>query len=123
MKRGTRLQRRKRLRRRSKRGSGTSAKTAISATAKPATCCAICGRAAWEEHHRLAKSLGGKDEPGNKVPVCRRCHVAYEAVMHQAASVSILRRGPVMENCRRLPRRLRPMLPPILLEELEKEER
>lgn len=84
--------------------------------------CTICHNPARENHHRLAKSLGGGDEPENLISVCRKCHVKYENVMGQAPSVSILRRGPVMENAWRLPMRLRPMLPAVLLEELEKEE-
>ena len=37
--------------------------------------CRVCwNHRAFDAHHLLARSLGGKDELGNLIPVCRRCH-------------------------------------------------
>jgi len=36
--------------------------------------CTMCGRPAEEVHHKVPRSKGGKNEPGNLVVLCRECH-------------------------------------------------
>lgn len=36
--------------------------------------CVLCGAVAVDVHHVIYRSHGGKDEPGNCVCLCRRCH-------------------------------------------------
>ena len=36
--------------------------------------CSMCGRTAREVHHKVPRSKGGKNDPGNLVVLCRECH-------------------------------------------------
>ncbi len=36
--------------------------------------CTMCGRPAEEVHHKVPRSKGGKNDPGNLVVLCRECH-------------------------------------------------
>lgn len=36
--------------------------------------CTMCGRTAEEVHHKVPRSKGGKNDPGNLVVLCRECH-------------------------------------------------
>jgi 5-methylcytosine-specific restriction endonuclease McrA len=40
--------------------------------------CLVCGRRPVDAAHLVPRSLGGCDEPDCVVPLCRRCHRAYD---------------------------------------------
>lgn len=41
--------------------------------------CRVCGRDEWIDlHHLIPRSVGGSDVAENLIPLCHRCHMAYE---------------------------------------------
>jgi hypothetical protein len=40
--------------------------------------CLVCGRRPADPAHLVPRSLGGCDEPDCGVPLCRRCHRAFD---------------------------------------------
>lgn len=40
--------------------------------------CLVCGRRPVDPAHLVPRSLGGCDEPECVIPLCRRCHRAYD---------------------------------------------
>jgi 5-methylcytosine-specific restriction enzyme A len=46
--------------------------------------CRECGQPASDVHHRVARSVGGGNEPGNLESVCGPCHHRLTGRMHGA---------------------------------------
>ena len=79
LRRQARLERRTALRRLTPPQRSTASPASEAQRAKVAgRACLVCGRRPADPAHLVPRSLGGCDEPECVVPLCRRCHRAFD---------------------------------------------